>query len=456
MVLVSAVTRVKNEYLYMRAAGGQARALRITRGYLPRLRFLLALPLLLALAICLRVVLKILKPLVHIRFGRVWAFQLGSLTVPTELYLCEVDAGMHPRRSFDIFYHYRHEHYNQALVTPRKPEDLIANKQVDVMFRRRLRVAEIARPLDRLNRLLPGGTKEFCVKSCQPVDLHGLLDRYPPHLAFTPEEEERGKSGLREMGIEPDSRFVCFHARDGMWIRRAHPRVVSVYGDWTLAESRNSFTGNYLLAAEKLTDLGYYAIRMGKYVAEPISTPNPRVIDYATIFHSDFMDVFLSARCAFFIGQDSGMTSLPMIFRRPMALVNIFPLEQMDYCTNKPNIFIPKMLYSAEKGRLLTFRETMEFGLGGSYLKTPEDQAICERLSLEIVENTPEEIAGVALEMHQNLQSIFESTDEDEQLQSRFLSLVRRYQEIAHVERGLESNLRIGAHFLRIHQDWLE
>ena len=455
MILAGLVTRARKEYVYLRDADKQTRVLRFSRGYFPKLQFLVSLPLLLVLAVCLRIGLKILKPLVHIRFGRVWAFQLGGQTVPTELYLCEVDAGMHPRRAFDIFYHHRREVYNRALVTPRKPEDLVANKQLDVMIRRRLRVAEVARPLDRLNRLLPGRTREFSVKSCQPLDLDGLLDRYPPHFTFTPQEEERGKSGLREMGIEPDAQFVCFHARDGMWISRAFPRVVSVYGDWALGESRNSSIGNYLSAAEKLTDLGYYTIRMGKYVAEPIATPNIRMIDYASNFHSDFMDVFLSAHCAFFIGNNCGMTALPMIFRSPIAFVNIYPLSEMMYCTTKPSFLVPKMLYSAEKGRLLSLRESMEFGLV-EFPKPPELLEVYQRLGLSIVDNTSEEITEVALEMHQRLRSTFQPSAEDEELRQRFLSILKLYPKVIPREPGRDKYVRIGTHFLRTHQDCLE
>jgi len=456
MTIVRPFRRLRNEYNYLRNADRHARILRFTRAYLPMLRFILVLPLLLGLAVLLRIGLKILKPFVHIRFGRIWSFQLGNYALPTELYLCEKEAGIQPRHTIDVWYHHNYEHYNRALVHPVKPEDLVANKQMDIMFRRCLRVSDLARSLDKLNRLLPGGIKEFTVKGSDVVDHYGLFDRFPAHLTFTEEEEERGQAGLAQMGIEPGNQFVCFHARDGVWLRRALQRDVSVYGEWGLFEEKNSSINNYLLAAENFTALGYYAIRMGKFVGEPINPPNCRVIDYATKFHSDFMDVYLSAKCTLFIGQVSGMTCLPMIFRSPMGFVNVYPLGWgIQACVYRPSIFIPKMLYSAPLGRLLSFRETMEFGVANLNLHQPHDLELFQKLGLQNVENTPEEIAEVGIEMHQRLQSTFELSEEDEELQARFLSVLRSYPNTPEFKPGMDEYIRIGAHFLRTHQEWL-
>jgi putative glycosyltransferase (TIGR04372 family) len=324
------------------------------------------------------------------------------------------------------------------------------------MINRYLRVSEIARTLDKLNCLLPWGSGEFSIHGSPPLDQFGLLDKFPPHLEFTEEEEERGQRGLLDMGIDPGAPFVCFSARDGVWLRQAHPRITSAYGDWTLMEIRNSSISNYLPAAETLTRLGYNAVRSGKYVAEPITCANPKVIDYSTKFQSDFMDLYLSARCAFFLGQANGLATLPLIFRRPVAFTNIYTLAELRNCTNRHAICIPKIHYSRDKGRLLTFRETMELNLGGAYSDAGAHPETLGRLGVEIVENTPEEIEALTLEMHQRLRSEFVPTKEDEELHVRFMSLVRSYPETIHIESGLDVNLRMCAHFLRTHSDWLE
>ncbi len=44
------------------------------------------------------------------------------------------------------------------------------------------------------------------------------------------------------------------------------------------------------------------------------------------IFRTDFMDIYLSAKCKFFITSGVGLMAIPMIFRRPLLCVNYIPL----------------------------------------------------------------------------------------------------------------------------------
>ena len=77
--------------------------------------------------------------------------------------------------------------------------------------------------------------------------------------------------------------------------------------DGTSLEAKAEEVGYHpqvILAGRRIND------RMGKHVAQPIHSDNPRVIDYASRFQSDFMDVYLSAKCSLFISGDGGMTSL--------------------------------------------------------------------------------------------------------------------------------------------------
>lgn len=77
-----------------------------------------------------------------------------------------------------------------------------------------------------------------------------------------------------------------------------------------------------------------------------------------------------------------------------------------------------------------------------------------DRIGLKILENTPEEIAQVAIEMEQRIRGVFNPSEEDEELQRRFLSIVGSYLEVlAPIENY--QRLRIGAHFLRAHPELL-
>ena len=410
-------------------------------------------PVLLPLALLLRITLVVLKPLVHIRFGRIWVFHMGNHAICTEVYLCQSDAGELPKRSFDIFYPYTYEVLIRGMI---KPKTVPANEQLHLMFKRHLRTTESARALDHLNRMIPWRSQEFCVDGADPYDRFGHLERFPTHLSFTPEEEERGREEMKKMGADPDAPFVCFYARDGLFLREIFPRITSVFGEYTLSDHRNSSINNYLPVAEMLTDLGYYAIRMGKNVEKVITPPNPKVVDYGAKFHSDFMDLYLSARCTYFVGNDGGMLCLPFIFRKPVVTVNAWPPGSIEGCLYHEGISIPKTIYSKEKGDILTLRETLESDFALNGFPTIEDIEALEGKGLKLLENTPEEITEAAMEMQQRIQSTFEPSEEDEDLQRRWMSIVMDYPQVIPIEPGQERRYQIGASFLRNHKGWLE
>lgn len=423
--------------------------------YLRKALWFAFLPVTLSLALALRMMLRLLEPVIQIRFGRFWSFAPGVWLIPTEIYLCQRDAGMLPNQVVDIFYH--HDRNRSELKPEVRRRALICNQQLDKMFHSHLRIWNWTQFLDQLNRALPCGSEDFIVQMPEPYDRYGLLDRFPSHLVFTEEEERRGQERLREFGIEPGAPFVCFHARDEAWLTEGRPRLVSVYGHWAPQYYRNASIGNYLSAAEKLAELGYYAIRMGKCVEGPLQSNNPRVLDYGYRFQSDFMDAYLSARCAFFVGQNSGMTSFPMVFRTPTAFVNIFPLTEMVVSGGAKDIFIPKKYYSKKKGRLLTFCEILSNPILASTFRARhfDDPDIRDNIDLEIQENTPEEISALAMEQHQRLCSAFAPTPGDEEMQRCFLSIVRSHVAVFPPFENFE-RCRIGAHFLRSHPELLD
>jgi len=425
---------------------------RIRRYVSKCVRCIAVLPLL-PFALLLRVVLKILKPIVHIRFGRLWSPRLGTFSFHIELYLCEKDAGIEPDNSIDIFYHYDRDRY--MLQNPVKPKDAVCNRQLDIMWRRTLHVREFARALYNLNCMLPRGSEDFIASRATPIyDKHDLLKRFPAHLSFTKAEEEKGLQALLELGLKPGVPFICFHARDSAYLDRSRPRNVELYGDWSHQDLRDATIDNYIPAATRLAGLGYYAIRMGKFVRYPLHCDDRRIIDYASRFQSDFMDVFLAAKCVFFIGQNSGMTALPMTFRRPLVYVNVFPLSEIASCSYDDGIFIPKVFYSSKKKRLLTFREILDLGIGHFDIKNSGHVEVFRELGLELRENSPEEITETALEMHLRLHSEFSLSEEDQELQGLFSSIVRTYSDVIPLENNRTAT--IGTRFLKTHRELLE
>jgi putative glycosyltransferase (TIGR04372 family) len=252
------------------------------------------------------------------------------------------------------------------------------------------------------------------------------------NLFFTEKEEKKGKEILKKLSIEDNDWFVCFHSRDSAYLLDSERK----------ADYRDSDVNSYLKAVEYVVSCGGFAIRMGSAVEKPIPTTD-RIIDYATYHRTDFGDIYLSAKCKFFLGSTSGLHLVSTIFHVPVACANFIPLEYAP--VRSDNLFIPKKIWSNEKRRLLTFREILEFGVGKF-----QDTKEYESAGLVPVENTAEEIFELAREMNERLDGVWKTTEEDEELQKKYWSLFRP----SHICYSAPS--RVGAVFLRKNKELLK
>ena len=401
----------------------QARAVREggIKVFLSKALAVLSLPLLLPVILMIRMI----RPLVLIRFGPLRSNLFGLFAFDTEVYLCESDAGIHGRRTFDIFYH----------LPP------VCNIQLKIMWERKLHFFPFANRLYWANHQLPGGGAHVIPRCTeQERDVHGLLAHTHSHISFTREEERLGQAALRQMGIPEGAPFVCFHARDPAYFVEFTPSSKSHY----VADYRNANIQNYVTAAEELARRGYYAIRMGSIVGEPLSSNHPMVIDYAVKHRTEFLDIYLGAKCRFFLSSDNGAYAVAATFRRPIAWTNYGALEYVQ--TWDPNqLFIPKKLWQRGEDRLLTFREILDSGIGRLSLTQEFEQR-----GIDLIDNTPDEINAVAVEMVERLNGTWQTTGEDEEMQRHFWSLFPTS------ELHGELLSRIGADFLRENRNLLD
>jgi hypothetical protein len=158
------------------------------------------------LALLLRLVLVLLKPLVHVRFGRMYSQSIGTWDIPMELYLCEKDSGVHPKKSWDVFYHFDPDRH--TLINPPKITQMVPNRQVEKMIGDNLRIVQFGSILDSLNRMISPGSRQFSVPLSNPFDSNNLLQDTPPHFSFTSKEEEIRKAELERIGVTEGSPFV--------------------------------------------------------------------------------------------------------------------------------------------------------------------------------------------------------------------------------------------------------
>ena len=381
--------------------------------------------------------IRLIRPWLLVRLSNLVSASIGNFAINTELYLCERDAEINrpQRRHVDLFY----------AVKP------VCNQQLLRMWKRILSVwpAEVLRPIIHLNRLLPGsGIHEIGGAAQYPMDIHNLLDRFPPHPQFTNEESSRGPAGLRAIGVPEGARFVCLISRDSAYLNSHQPGH-----DWSHHDFRDSDIQNYVLAAEALTAHGYYVIRMGAKVRAAMKTSNPMIIDYAANgMRSDFMDIYLGSQCAFCVSSGTGWDEVPQIFRRPCVFVNTVTLGYL--CTSRSAyISIPKAHVLKTSRKPLTLREI--FSLDAAISQSGHDYA---SKGIDFIENTPEEIRDVALEMVERLNGTWRDHPDDHALQKRVWQIYPK--DIVDPFHGRplhgEIRARIGAAYLRNNRAWLE
>ena len=94
----------------------------------------------------------------------------------------------------------------------------------------------------------------------------------------------------------------------------------------------------------------------------------------------------------------------------------------------------------------MTFREIINTG-AGRFLETRQ----YEEAGLDVIENTPEEIRGLVVEMDARLNRTWRESKEDRELQERFQSLFESSE-----LHGPIRAARIGSDFLRTNKELLE
>lgn len=381
--------------------------------------------LLMPFAIFTVIIIRLLRPVILIRVDNLISNRVGHFAANTDLYLCERKTGCSiskPRR--DFFFHSRP----------------ISNFQLKRMWDRVLPVIHLTQfgvLVKYLNRCLPG-YKAYLIATTDR-DVNNLIANSLPNINFLPEEDQFGKAELPKIGLPTGSPFVCFFNRDSAYMESMFPNQ-----NWQYHDYRDDHIQNYLMMAEELTKRGYYAVRMGAKVKEPLKTNNPLIIDYAWKYRNDFLDIYLSAQCSLFVGCCSGICALPILFRRPVVIIDLIPLEYISSWSSVL-LSIPKKLWSEKENRFLTFREILNSGIG-RFLYTEQYRA----MGITPVENTPQEIADVVIEAEARLKGIWQPAPEDELLQSRFWSLFQ--------PNDLHSgfNSLVGAAFLRQNRSLLE
>lgn len=313
-----------------------------------------------------------------IRIGEFWSSRVGHFAGNTECYLCEKDESLHPK-SFDIWIHY----------------GMVSNRYLSKMFSRVMWIDRTGffSIVKLVNSLFPGFEKFIAMPVQADRDIYNLFEKYPPHLYFTQAEEKHGRQELLTLGIPEGAKWVCLVVRDSAYLQHSPSlKASNAYRDCDIK--------SYLLACLSLTERGYYVVRMGAIVNQHFQIRHTKIIDYATSGkRSEFMDIYLGAKCSFCLTTGTGIDAIPYIFRRPMCYADY---SQVEYLLTYAQKSLAIFRHHMKDGKRMTLEEIWQSGIGQA-MKTADFGAA----GITLQDNTPEEIRDVAMEMCDRLEGYY-------------------------------------------------
>ena len=397
------------------------------------------------------VIIRLISMWIIIRIEKAPSANYGNFVEDLARYCCKkkLKIDQPKKRHLDLFYIL--------------PSDKIHNKQLAKMWKRKLNFLSgyILDPINRVNRLIPGW-KIHAIESLSANfvrDVDNLIERCELKgfkiLDFTAEEEIFGKKMLKKFGLEDNDKFVCLAVRDGAYQLR---KIPARFHDWSYHDYRNFDIDNFILAAEELARRGYYVFRMGVVANKSMNSENPKIIDYVNSnLRSDFMDVYLGAKCSFCISTGLGFDQTPYVFSRPIALINL-PFGDLRTNSEKYLLLTSHHVLKKEKRRL-SLSEIFSHGVAYAY----DAKDFLEK-GIELKDCTSDEIKDLAIEMVELFEFNKKLSFEEEKLQNTFKSLfasnIKRfkfYKEIENPPNKMHGQIRARfcTKFLRENRDWL-
>ena len=395
------------------------------------------------------ILILLIKKIIHIRIGFLHFDRLGHFAANTELFIQENNLNLMNKKTktLDLFYLPTLPHFDP------NQRRFVSNTTLLALWKRKLNIYPrfFLRPVCLLIRFFQLNDFRCGITKDQDRDVLNLLDDTECSIDFTKKEIQKGYECLNDFGLNENSKFVCLTVRDNEYLKNIYQQTSNTIT--SRHQYRNSDINNFLETCEYLTTKGYFVFRMGVKASEQLNTNNPMIIDYArSEMRNDFMDIYLGANCAFCMSTTSGFDSVPTIFRRTIAFITM-PVSFFHTWVDN-SLIITKHHYSKKKKRKLTLSEISNSGI--STLHRTEQY---KKHGIELIDNSPEEIRDLALEMLNRLEDGWSDSENDNKLQKKFwkIYLSSDYNKL-YRNKLLHGKIRarFGAKYLSNNLDWIQ
>jgi putative glycosyltransferase (TIGR04372 family) len=242
------------------------------------------------------------------------------------------------------------------------------------------------------------------------------------------------------MNVDIKTPYICFLNRENVYSLKFSVRVRKSLLEWW--GERNMPVSLYYESMKWLSRKGYVVFRMGSMVKQRVTLTGDKIIDYANLYRTEFMDLYLSSTCRIFVTCGTGIDVLPVICGTPRVFVNAPYIVLLNENYNFSSVYmLPRKTYDTKGERFISLEEM--------YCRSIATEMFPRNIMK--IGSTPQEILQIVMEVESRLSGTWNETEQDMVLQEHYRSIVRFYEGYP---ADYEVRFRVGADFLRENADW--
>jgi putative glycosyltransferase (TIGR04372 family) len=250
----------------------------------------------------------------------------------------------------------------------------------------------------------------------------------------------KGNKFLKKNKIK--KKFICFINRDDGYINNLN-KISKDNFDKNYHGYKNFDFSDYDTSIKKLIKDGYQIIRIGKITDSEYYNKNKNFYSFIKKNRSDFSDIFLLYSCLFSVQGFHGINMVSSMFRKPALFVNVIPFN-FNELTSLPkySMILPKKIYSKTEKRFLTFSEIFNLNTNTHY-----NGNFYEDNKLIPINNSKNEILDAVIEFRDMLNNNFIKKNIYTKLQKKIWKSLKQNNSVNFLKEKLQ--LKIGNKFLQ-------
>jgi putative glycosyltransferase (TIGR04372 family) len=383
-------------------------------------------------ALVTAILLRVLRPVVTIRFRNMPADEIGPLTVVSQHYLRIKDT-QQKKRQLDFWY---------LKDSVKVSNDYMLNFVKSQIKVRSSRFIEL---VAAISEKLPGAQHHQIESEIRITLLEGVGKK----LKLPQKDRDSSSEYVKKIGIDPQKEFIALMVRDGAYKSDIVQANTQVRTDKEIY--RNQDVNDYLQVAERFASMNVQIIRMGAKVERPFTSNSPLIIDYAsTGMRTEAADIYLASECAMCISTNLGFDHIAAMSGKLRVITNQALIIQASTLFYSTDVFILQRFIERSSGRLLTLSESLQFA---EIRNLDWYHKVIDR-GLDFVRNTPEEILEASLEGWQRSKGQWVDSPEGLELQAKYWHIYDTFFP-EHKDRFLNGRPHVGTSFLRNNKSWL-